>query len=226
MLVLQVLRQPAAVTVVDQIVSVVDRVTTSLLWLALFLLIIEFPNSRIPIILFPHSPIPPFQECRFNKSRDDSTLRVTWNGNMRITRCESCCMRWYFTLNGDECSDPGHYIIITSFLDTIQYGNNGDIIIMSYPPGPIDAVIFQSRNYHIVRQSTISGICSQIGGNQNLTAGVYRIQFLIQDCISFGGFVYDAYTGWNSVSRITIEELPPRECLYAPITPHWKVLWS
>lgn len=76
--------------------------------------------------------------------------------------------------------------------------------------GPIDTTIFQSRNYHIVRQTDITGICRQAGG-RNLTAGVYRIQFSIKDCNAFGGFVYDAYTGWNSVSRIIIEEYMPRK---------------
>ena len=47
------------------------------------------------------------QECSFNKQRDDTWLRLTWNGNMRVTNCEFCCMRWYFTINGDECSEPG-----------------------------------------------------------------------------------------------------------------------
>ena len=71
-------------------------------------------------------------------------------------------------------------------------------------------MIFQSQNYHIVRQSDITGICRQAGG-RNLTAGAYRIQFSIKDCNAFGGFVYDAYTGWNSVSRIIIEEYIPRK---------------
>jgi len=122
------------------------------------------------------------QTCLAKKHRNETWLRITWNGNMRITRCETCCMRWYFTINGAECSDPG----------------------------PIDTTIFQSRNYHIVRQSGITGICRQAGG-RNLTAGVYRIQFSIKDCNAFGGFVYDAYTGWNSVSRIIIEEYVPRK---------------
>lgn len=78
--------------------------------------------------------------------------------------------------------------------------------------GPIDAVIFQSSNYHIVRQSTITGACRSIGpvGNgTSITPGGKRIQFSVQDCPGFQGFVYDAYTGWNSVSRLLIEEIMP-----------------
>ena len=84
--------------------------------------------------------------------------------------------------------------------------------ILSPYTGPIDAVIFQSRNYHIVRQSTITGACRSVGAVGNgtsISTGGKRIQFSIQDCPGFGGFVYDAYTGWNSVSRILIEEMQP-----------------
>ena len=44
-----------------------------------------------------------------------------------------------------------------------------------------------------------------------LGVGPVRVQFLVQECIGLGGFVYDAYTGWNSVSRITVEEVIPRK---------------
>ncbi len=76
--------------------------------------------------------------------------------------------------------------------------------------GPIDGVIYQSDNYHILKQNTISGTCRTTGDLGNITAGSIRVQFSVQDCPRFGGFVYDAYTGWNSVSRILIEEVIPR----------------
>lgn len=86
--------------------------------------------------------------------------------------------------------------------------------------GPIDAVLFQSTNYHILRPSTVSGSCRAIGTLTNsavLEAGSKRIQFSVQDCPGFAGFVYDAYTGFNSVSRILIEELMPRENMYTSV---------
>ena len=61
------------------------------------------------------------------------------------------------------------------------------------------------------------GSCRATGPLTNSTlldAGPKRIQFSVQDCPGFGGFVYDAYTGWNSVSRIAIEEIIPRKCYY------------
>ena len=42
-----------------------------------------------------------------NKQRDDTWLRLTWNGNMRLTNCDICCMRWFFQINGEECTNPG-----------------------------------------------------------------------------------------------------------------------
>lgn len=84
--------------------------------------------------------------------------------------------------------------------------------------GPIDFLTFQSENYHIVRQSTVSGSCRATGNFVNstvLTSGPMRIQFHVQDCPGFGGFVYDAYTGFNSVSRIRIEETIPSKHMHA-----------
>ena len=78
--------------------------------------------------------------------------------------------------------------------------------------GPLDVIMFQTQNVHILRQSTITGSCRTTGPLTNSTpldAGPKRIQFSIMDCPGFGGFVYDAYTGFNSVSRIRIEEIIP-----------------
>ena len=78
--------------------------------------------------------------------------------------------------------------------------------------GPLDVIMFQAQNVHILRQSTITGSCRTTGPLTNSTpldAGPKRIQFSIMDCPGFGGFVYDAYTGFNSVSRIRIEEVIP-----------------
>lgn len=121
-------------------------------------------------------------ECQINKTRDETWLRLTWNGNMRLTNCAICCMRWYFTIDGNECSEPG----------------------------PVDSVIFLETDLHILRQSHITGVC-RMAGDQNITSGVRRIQFSVMDCPGFGGFIYDAYTGWNSVSRIVLEEILPRD---------------
>ena len=52
------------------------------------------------------------QMCALNKIRNDTWLRITWGGNMRIVspRRPNSCMRWYFTVNGEECLDPGEWM--------------------------------------------------------------------------------------------------------------------
>ena len=43
----------------------------------------------------------------FTKKENETSLRITWNGNLRIQSCSSCCRRWYFTIDGVECN-PRH----------------------------------------------------------------------------------------------------------------------
>ncbi|XP_065888407.1 uncharacterized protein [Dysidea avara] len=120
-------------------------------------------------------------ECSITKQRDDTWLRLTWDGNMRVARCAVCCMNWYLTVDGHQCSSPG----------------------------PVDVLVYQAGNYLIVRHSHFTGMCEQAGG-ENITAGLRHIQLYLKDCPGFDGFVYDAYTGWNTQSRIIVEEVSPR----------------
>ena len=41
------------------------------------------------------------------KNYPDTALLVYYAGNLRISGCDNCCSRWYFTFNGAECSSPG-----------------------------------------------------------------------------------------------------------------------
>ena len=117
------------------------------------------------------------QECLFNKASDQTSLRVFWNGNLRIYNCHDCCRRWYFTFNGAECSGP-------EAIDGVVYMRHGD---------------GAKKNLHRPRQ--IEGVC------ENIAKGIVRVGFWVGNCASYGSA--DAYTGWNSVSRIYVEELPP-----------------
>ena len=76
------------------------------------------------------------------KHRDDTWLRLTWDGNMRIAGCTVCCMNWYLTVDGQQCSSPG----------------------------PVDALVYQGERYLIVRHSHFTGMCEQAGG-MNISAG-------------------------------------------------------
>ena len=96
------------------------------------------------------------KECIFKKTSDTTGLRVFWNGNLRLRGCHDCCRRWYFTLNGAECSTPGA-------IDGIVYmihGNGG------------------KKDLHRVRH--IEGVCEKIH------KGTVRVGFWVGNCAGFG----------------------------------------
>ena len=70
-------------------------------------------------------------------------------------------------------------------------------------PLPIDAVVYMSKgngqNDH--RPRHIEGHCN------NIHKGKVRVGFWVGNCALHAGN-YDAYTGWSSVSRIFVEEVP------------------
>ena len=45
------------------------------------------------------------QECPFNKLISDTSLKVSFQGNLRA-KGSIKCNRWYFKINGYECSGP------------------------------------------------------------------------------------------------------------------------
>jgi hypothetical protein len=119
------------------------------------------------------------REVVFIKKSDETLLRVTWHGDIRIQGCTNCCRRWYFTIDGKECSSPQS----------------------------IDGIVYQNNNINIHRPATIGGICESVKSGHSISAGTRRIQYRVGQCPSYGP-TFDAYTGWSSVSRIIVEELP------------------
>ena len=74
-------------------------------------------------------------------------------------------------------------------------------------PLPIDGIVYMwegsKQDIHRVRH--IEGHCN------NIHKGKVRVGFWVGDCESYGGGT-DAYTGYKSVSRIFVEEVPkPQE---------------
>ena len=71
-------------------------------------------------------------------------------------------------------------------------------------PLPIDGIVYlggaRSVNPHRVRH--IEGHCN------NIHKGKVRVGFWVGNCQSYSRNGYDAYTGWQSVSRIYVEEIP------------------
>ena len=68
-------------------------------------------------------------------------------------------------------------------------------------PAAIDGVVYQKENLNIHRSVNIEGYC---GG---LSPGKVQVGFNVGNCAEFGDA--NAYTSWNSVSRIIIEEVEP-----------------
>ena len=110
---------------------------------------------------------------------DQTALQVYWDGNLRIADCDNCCSRWYFTFNGAECSSP-------AAIDGTVY--------MAFGKG--------SRQKNLHRPRHIEGVC------EKTHKGMVRVGFWVGRCLGYPA-VANAYTGWNSVSRIYIEEIPP-----------------
>lgn len=152
---------------------------------------VDLDNSSVPYS--PHwsfCPIPQAQTeasagtqgitCSMIKSADNSSLLLTFTGNMQLAGCQECCMRWYFTINGEECTDPA----------------------------PIDAVIYsvhtEQMNMH--RGSTLQGVCRGTAGG-SLTRGVYTAALNVGRCAGFDT-TYNTSTGFDSTSSVVIEELP------------------
>ena len=68
-------------------------------------------------------------------------------------------------------------------------------------PAAIDAVVYQNLDLNIHRSANIEGYCTGI------SKGLVRVGLHVGQCHGYG--IFNAYTGWNSVSRIIIEEIEP-----------------
>ncbi|KAI0219781.1 hypothetical protein LSAT2_028689 [Lamellibrachia satsuma] len=55
-----------------------------------------------PPLPWPSSLAMSFESCDFVKKRDDTVLRVVWNGGSKVDSMR----RWFFTINGEECKEP------------------------------------------------------------------------------------------------------------------------
>lgn len=121
-------------------------------------------------------------ECTFEKLSDDTALQVYSNGVLGIFNCNSCCKRWYFTFNGQECRAPAP-------IAGLVYMRTG-----AYPNAVKEPL----------RVRTIEGACERIPRG-NVTVG-----FWVGNCGGVYGDA-NARTGFGSVFRIFVEETPPPE---------------
>ena len=118
-----------------------------------------------------------FQDCSFNKLRSDTAIKVSFQGNMRVYGPSTRCNRWFFKFNGNECSGP-------MTIEAVVYNN--------WPSSAGSPNLLHHRSFE--------GYC------ENIPQGTVRVELWVGSCPS-GYTLGDAYTGWLSVSRITIEEV-------------------
>ena len=127
--------------------------------------------------------------CSITKMASNSALRISFNTNLRVSDCSDCCVRWFVTVNGSECLNPA----------------------------PIEAVVYNLKadNVNIHRAATIAGICSETAAGA-LGEGVWTAVLNVMQCDGFNTS-YNAYTGFQTLSTINIEEMPRRK--YPSSTP-------
>ena len=114
------------------------------------------------------------QDCSFNKLQDNTALKVSFQGAMRVIG-DTQCNRWYFKFNGNECSGP-------MTIEAVVYND--------WPSG----------NPNLLHHRSFEGYC------ENLARGTVTVELWVGSCS--GRTQGDAYTGWESVSRIMVEEMP------------------
>lgn len=94
----------------------------------------QWQHCAIPVVGgADEGPLEP-TTCVLNKTKTDSSIKVVFNGNIRTTNCQDCCMRWFITLNGEECSEPA----------------------------PVEAVLYLSnaQRINVHKAATVAGACS------------------------------------------------------------------
>eukprot|EP00118_Oscarella_pearsei_P006681 m.30637 g.30637 ORF g.30637 m.30637 type:complete len:238 (+) comp31370_c0_seq2:387-1100(+) len=117
-------------------------------------------------------------DCSFTKRKSGSSLKVTYAAVVRVrSTATECCGRWYFKFNGRECSSP-------MAIDGLVYVYDSNS---------------KSNYLNLHRSIVIEGFCD------NLPAGKISVAVHVGNCHGIGGTA-ERYSGWNSVSRIMIEE--------------------
>ena len=118
--------------------------------------------------------------CLLQKQSNTSAMWISFNGNLQLSGCTDCCMRWYLTIDDKECSDPA----------------------------PLEAVIYSLSldRLRVHRGSTIAGVC---GGTSDgpLAPGEHRVTLNVGRCEGFNR-TFDAYTGYDTVPTLSTREMP------------------
>lgn len=120
--------------------------------------------------------------CDYTKKLDTSALKLTWSGSLRSAyQCNACCSIWTIRVNGNECTSPG-------VIDAVAY---------SHVSGA------SWTDFH--HERTFVGVCTATAAGP-IKAGNHNVRIYVRPCDGYAQ--NDSHTGWNSASRIIIEELP------------------
>ena len=112
-----------------------------------------------------------FQDCSFTKIKDDTALRVVFQGNIYLEGCSSCCKRWFITFNGAECSRP---LPIDAML-AIPSGSSGD-----YRHGAIEGYC-HSISQENIRVGINIGNCRNYGNSNGITGSISVSRLIIEE---------------------------------------------
>ena len=123
----------------------------------------------------------PFQ---FNKRRNDTILKITGNFDHRVAGAgpNFGCVRWFFLIDGLECSDPRKI----------------EALAMTY-------IYEVPSNNH--RRMNLMGVCRATASSAgSIRAGQHRLSLGVAPCVIPGTVAGDASTGWMSSSTFIVEE--------------------
>ena len=120
-----------------------------------------------------------FQECSFNKLYSNTALKVSYQGTIRVH---------INSMYNNACNRwyfkfNGNECSGPMTIDSVLYTN------------------FHGQRPNVHRNHFFEGYC------ENLARGTVKVELWVAICS--GNSQSDAYTGWGSVSRIMIEEVPP-----------------
>ena len=94
-------------------------------------------------------------ETLFNKTHDHTSLRITWDVNLRKKSCSNCCSRWWVLIDGATCT---------------FYAN-------------IETTIVSATGFDIFFPTTMTGICF-LADDLPIEPGQRHIRVEVGNCVN------------------------------------------
>ncbi|XP_031559259.1 collagen alpha-3(IV) chain-like [Actinia tenebrosa] len=119
--------------------------------------------------------------CIFHKLRSNTALHLTYQGDIHVGLCGTCCKKWEFQINGQPCSSPGP---IDAVYDNLMLVNNGRPNVLP---------VFSHGN--------ISGYCSAI------PSGYVRVDLILSNCSKLSSDSITVSLKIVNTGRLIIQEV-------------------